>query len=47
VVFSKPGEKKSVLVSVTVNGGADTRTPDGDFFEASLIRVSTIHLVWP
>jgi hypothetical protein len=45
VVFSKPGEKKSVLVSVTMNGGAHTWMPDGDFLENSLIWMSTNHLV--
>jgi hypothetical protein len=45
LVFSKPGEKKSVIVSVTVNDGEHTRTAEGDFLEGSLIWVSTKHLV--
>ncbi|XP_072147208.1 subtilisin-like protease 4 [Setaria viridis] len=45
LVFSEPGEKKAVNVTVTVNGGGLKGTADGDFVEGSLIWVSTNHLV--
>jgi hypothetical protein len=45
LVFSKTGEKKSFLVAVTTVNGGDQTTTTQDFLEASLIWVSTSHLV--
>jgi hypothetical protein len=45
IKFSKPGERKSFLVTVTMYSEAHTRLADGDFVEASLVWVSSKHLV--
>ncbi|RLN28677.1 hypothetical protein C2845_PM05G28750 [Panicum miliaceum] len=45
LMFSKPGEKTTFNVTVTVNSEVHKGTGDGDFAEDSLIWVSTKHLV--